>query len=107
MLAFLSAIATGIRVDSTGDLQFYSYATTYWQCLHSGINIKLLIPKPSKWNWLFLCNDLVTLEWWLQAHLTTGCPLVFPGGGSGTWRFEPGTWLYDVTVTRKISFLIE
>ncbi|KAI9217720.1 hypothetical protein BC828DRAFT_390431 [Blastocladiella britannica] len=106
-LDFVAAIATDIETHDLTQLELQSYTTTYWQCLHSGIDIKALIPTTWKWNSLFTCNDVVTLERWLQAHLAAGCPLVLPGGGSSSWRTEPGTWLHDVTVMRKVPFMLE
>ncbi|KAI9221864.1 hypothetical protein BC828DRAFT_397153 [Blastocladiella britannica] len=106
-LDFVSAIASNIGTQKLAQMRLNVAAPgTYWQCLHSGVDLKaMLLLTAKKWIKIFECRNEVTYEWWLQAHLAAGCPLVFLK--EHTDKLARGSWLYDVAVTRKIPIMVQ
>ncbi|KAI9215937.1 hypothetical protein BC828DRAFT_409983, partial [Blastocladiella britannica] len=57
-------------------------------------------------------DELLMLEWWLQAHLAAGHRIVLPGAEELDRVFSDADgdsrhWLYDVTVTRGLPVYVE
>ncbi|KAI9220680.1 hypothetical protein BC828DRAFT_398010 [Blastocladiella britannica] len=83
----------------------------YWFCACTHITITSLLPlDPQKVCILLRSHSLVMFEWWLQAHLAAGHPLVLPASELTKKSFKVSQlahWLvYDVTVTRKLSVFV-
>ncbi|KAI9218320.1 hypothetical protein BC828DRAFT_417407 [Blastocladiella britannica] len=67
--------------------------------------------RDSTFRLLLRNGDSTMLEWWLQAHLTTGHCVILPAADELANLYERNAivrrWMYDVTVTRKLPLYAE
>ncbi|KAI9218321.1 hypothetical protein BC828DRAFT_407701 [Blastocladiella britannica] len=84
----------------------------YWWCSRANVSLASLLPlHPPVVDMLLERRDITLLEWWMQAQLDSGHPVIWTTAVDfdEMFGYDPcmHRWMYDLTVTRKVSVFIE